>query len=599
MIVQMKKVTVLISARDHDAALRTLGDLGVIHIDHVRAPASDELAVIEKKLSHTDRALQSIQTGGDQPESVDEKNTAKIVDRIVRLVSRKESLLRELSDYQKQERWFNEWGAVSLESLEMTRKAGITIRFHICPKKMLKHISGDDYVVIVKQVEDRIYLAHLTDASSPGLDCPEDPMPPVEVVSLRCEIDKINQSVADIDRMLQEMAAEAGKIRAYRRQLMMQREFASAKYGMGEAESIVYLQGYVPVTGMDAIETAAEKASWGYVFEDPDNPGDAPTLVRNPKWIRMIRPVFSFMGTIPGYTEYDISFWFLLFFSLFYAMLVGDAGYGLIFLAATFLARLKYRHLPWEPFALMYVLSGATIIWGAISGTWFGMTDILEMKAFAFLKSVVIQPISSIGGDQDFMMFLCFLIGAVHLTIAHSLIAIRNRQTPNALAQPGWIAVIWGLFFVAETLVLGKPLRPFALPLLIAGFVTIMLFENYRKHMVIKGALASLANLPLSVISAFSDVVSYLRLFAVGFATFIVASSFNQMAADIAGGVVGTAVAAVILFLGHAINIILAVMAVVVHGIRLNMLEFSGHLNMQWSGKAYQPFTTVKDMKTT
>lgn len=599
MIVQMKKVTVLISAHDHDAALLTLRDLGLIHIDHVRAPASEELAVIEKKLSHADRALQAVKAAGGEPEPVDAKNAGKIIDRIVSLASRKETLLRELTDHQKQERWFNEWGAVSLESLEMIRKAGVTVRFHICPKKTLKHLSGDEYIVVVRQVEDRVYLAHLTDASSPGLDCPEDPMPPVDVVSLRREMDTINQSVADIDRLLQDMAAEAGKIRTYRRQLMMQREFASAKYGMGEAESLVYLQGYVPVTGMDAIKHAAEAASWGYIFEDPDNPGDTPTLVRNPKWVRMIRPVFAFMGTIPGYAEYDISFWFLLFFSLFYAMLVGDAGYGLIFLAATCLIRMKFRHLPWEPFALMYVLSGATLVWGALSGTWFGMTGILEMDSFAFLKAVVIQPISSIGGDQDFMMFLCFLIGAVHLTIAHSLIAIRNIQTPNALAQPGWIAVIWGLFFVAETLVLGKPFRPFALLLLIAGFVTIMLFENYRKHRVIKGALASLANLPLSVISAFSDVVSYLRLFAVGFATFIVASSFNQMAADVAGGAVGTALAAIILFLGHAINIILAVMAVVVHGIRLNMLEFSGHLNMQWSGKAYQPFSTVKEMKTT
>jgi V/A-type H+-transporting ATPase subunit I len=86
-------------------------------------------------------------------------------------------------------------------------------------------------------------------------------------------------------------------------------------------------------------------------------------------------------------------------------------------------------------------------------------------------------------------------------------------------------------------------------------------------------------------------VVSYLRLFAVGYATVVLATTFNGMAAEGAHGFVGGLMAALILFAGHALNIILAMMAVVVHGIRLNMLEFSGHLGMQWSGKKYDPFS--------
>jgi V/A-type H+-transporting ATPase subunit I len=103
---------------------------------------------------------------------------------------------------------------------------------------------------------------------------------------------------------------------------------------------------------------------------------------------------------------------------------------------------------------------------------------------------------------------------------------------------------------------------------------------------------ATLVELPLSVIGSFSDVVSYLRLFAVGYASVVLSSTFNDMA--LAGGInsiIGGLGAALILFLGHTLNIILGMMAVVVHGIRLNMLEFSGHLGMQWSGKKYDPFS--------
>jgi V/A-type H+-transporting ATPase subunit I len=117
-----------------------------------------------------------------------------------------------------------------------------------------------------------------------------------------------------------------------------------------------------------------------------------------------------------------------------------------------------------------------------------------------------------------------------------------------------------------------------------------LFFTNINKGFF-KGALATITDLPLSVIGSFSDIVSYLRLFAVGYASVVVSQSFNNMAVG-AGidSVLGGLMAAVILFFGHALNIILCFMAVIVHGIRLNMLEFSGQLGMQWSGKEYDPF---------
>ena len=106
-----------------------------------------------------------------------------------------------------------------------------------------------------------------------------------------------------------------------------------------------------------------------------------------------------------------------------------------------------------------------------------------------------------------------------------------------------------------------------------------------------KGFLTTLGDLPLTMISSFSDVVSYLRLFAVGYASVTVAASFNGMAVgDGITGIVAGLAAAITLFLGHTLNIVLCLMGVIVHGVRLNMLEFSGHMNMQWSGQEYLPF---------
>jgi V/A-type H+-transporting ATPase subunit I len=122
------------------------------------------------------------------------------------------------------------------------------------------------------------------------------------------------------------------------------------------------------------------------------------------------------------------------------------------------------------------------------------------------------------------------------------------------------------------------------------GILLTAAFTNPEAH-YIRSFFITLGNLPLNVVRSFSDVVSYLRLFAVGYATLVVALSFNQMAADLGWDSAPKAVGAVlILLVGHSLNIILGGMAVLVHGLRLNMLEFSTHLEMTWSGHKFSPF---------
>ena len=588
MIVEMQKVTVLVSSRDRDAALGRLRDLGVVHVHAVKTPASDDIHTLETEMSNVARALLLI--GADESKRGRADADGAPAKEILALAQEKDALQRELAEHQASNRWFEAWGAVSYASLVALRKAGIAVRFYVADKNALKKGLPEGQVVeVIKEGEQGTYLAHFSEAPGERLAFREDPMPQVEVVPMRARMGEVEAEIAEIDRKLKNLADTADALFAYRDDLTRRLEFSTVKHGMGEDGPIAYLQGFCPTEDIDAIKGAAAESGWAYAIQDPDDPGEVPTLIRTSKWVRIINPVFSFMGTVPGYQEFDISFWFLLFFSLFYAMLVGDGGYGMVFLAGTLYARRKAREASSEPFVLMYLLSGATIVWGAISGTWFGM----EIPEGSFLNRTIIQELSSVGGDQNFMMYLCFIIGAIQLSIAHGLIAVRNHRSPVALSQIGWIGIIWALFFVAGNLVLGKPFPAYGLPLLFGGVALVLLFANFQKN-IIKGVLASLGDLPLSVISGFSDVVSYLRLFAVGFATYIVASSFNGMVPG-ANTVINGLISAIILFLGHGINIILAVMAVVVHGIRLNMLEFSGHLGMQWSGKPYRPFRTSEE----
>ena len=162
----------------------------------------------------------------------------------------------------------------------------------------------------------------------------------------------------------------------------------------------------------------------------------------------------------------------------------------------------------------------------------------------------------------------------------------------KALSEVGWICLVWGLFFITEQLVLGNPAPGWYTWLFIVGAALVIFFSKESNNLL-KSIGASIANLPLSLISGFSDIVSYVRLFAVGMATAAVAASFNNMALGdgVSGmGILDLVMAAIALLLGHTLNIALALMAVMVHGIRLNMLEFAGHLGVQFSGEAYKPF---------
>jgi V/A-type H+-transporting ATPase subunit I len=244
------------------------------------------------------------------------------------------------------------------------------------------------------------------------------------------------------------------------------------------------------------------------------------------------------------------------------------------------------------------VLSGTTIVWGVLSGTYFGSEKI---AAIPFYNNLIIPEIASFGVDNiSFMMHLTFLIGAIHLTIAHLIRAFKFINSIRALSEVGWIFLVWGLFFITEKLVLGQDLPIWINWLFIAGTLLVTLFSREGKTFI-SSILSSVANLPLSLINGFSDIVSYVRLFAVGMATAMVASSFNNMI--LPQGVdlsfLELLMAVVALILGHGLNIILAIMAVMVHGIRLNMLEFAGHLGVQFSGKEYTPFKLDNTRKET
>jgi V/A-type H+-transporting ATPase subunit I len=200
------------------------------------------------------------------------------------------------------------------------------------------------------------------------------------------------------------------------------------------------------------------------------------------------------------------------------------------------------------------------------------------------------------------IQFLCFSVGAAQLIWGRGKNIRKLLPSLTALAQAGWLIMMIGLYFLVLFMLLKVELPPFAVWFIGGGLGLYFVFAEQNGGNFFKNIGRSFSNflsIFLNAVGSFADIISYIRLFAVGLAGSIIAQSFNSMAIPEGGfgGAFGLALglrvfaAALILIFGHSLNIVMNALSVVVHGVRLNLLEYAGnHLGMEWSGYAYKPF---------
>jgi V/A-type H+-transporting ATPase subunit I len=232
---------------------------------------------------------------------------------------------------------------------------------------------------------------------------------------------------------------------------------------------------------------------------------------------------------------------------------------------------------------LFGILSVCTICCGLLTGTYFAIR-LPDGHPLRVLPSV--HYLAEARNVQR----LCFLVGVVHLTIAHLWNAAVTRPWLKAVGRLAWVPILWANYLLAKVMVLGDPQQPAMLWLYVTGLLGVLLFTEPSLNPV-RMVGHGLGKMALNLTNSFVDVVSYVRLFAAGAAGIKVAESLNEMAFGLKGAVpwLGPLLALLLLVLGHAFNMALGTMAVLVHGVRLNVMEFAGHIGIEFSGQAYRP----------
>ncbi|MEW5817120.1 MAG: V-type ATP synthase subunit I, partial [Spirochaetota bacterium] len=590
MIVKMKKASLVIMEDYRETALDALREIGVLHIEKKSGTSEDLSTLIEQRTAQ-EKAILLLPKNENSVTEGPKRSMPEVTSKVLALFEESKAIQDDLEKLRKEQEKLQVWGDFNPIDIEKLKEKGITVRLYNTTVEDFENLPKDIYTVIFSRTKYNVQFASVFLPGTIIPDIKELPLPEQGLTEIAKIISEKQHRREEIDTQMEALSQYREAMKAYITRLDEKIEFEEAKISTEKEAELAFLTGYIPEKKVQLLKETAVRKGWALLIQEPGDDDTVPTLIENPKAIRIIKPIFDFLATVPGYKEFDISFWFLIFFTVFVAMIIGDAGYGFIFLIIAVVAKIKMsKSQPSEPITLLIVLSLATIIWGAITGTWFGSEALSELWLFSWM---IFEPVASFNkNSSNLIKQICFYLGVVHLSIAHIKSFIKLMPSLKAVAQVGWLVMIWGLFFLIMNIVLSKPLNPVAPYLIFSGFAAIIVFSEQEGNFF-KGLLKGLAGLLLKVlnsVSAFADIISYVRLFAVGLATVEIAKSFNTMVSGLGSSIFGIIAAAIILVLGHGLNIAMSTLSVVVHGIRLNMLEFSGHLGMEWTGVPYKPF---------
>lgn len=635
MIVPMKKVSLIIRENKKNETLKKLRKLGIVHIE-IAEGSGERLASLQERIALLESAIFTI----GKRKKVEQKDVStaealSVATKVQALDAEKKQCGAERIALSSELERLKSWGDIDPSSISDLKAKGYEISFYEMPKaeyELLDEIIKTVRIDATKSTVRFMLLKsnkeeHDEDVSS--LNGYRLALPQLSTREMKQQFSELSARIDEIDETIASNACYVKSIKRAVQDTEKEIEFETYATGMADENltpeskepiSISYFTGYIEAENLDSLKQTAQSNSWGLLVEEPCQEDNVPTKLKNNKFVSLIYPLTDFLGTVPGYFEYDISGWFLAFILIFFGIIFGDGGYGLLICAIAAIPIIKSL-LTKKQISPMFLLVGlfglSTVLWGTLTCTWFGLSP---EQLPAWLKSLSIPVISNVYADKIWYPFwtngtaglttaqnlqiFCFSLALIQLTVAHIKGVLRNKGSIKMLGDIGSILQLLGIYYLVLSLVVnaevfsfglvigGIPVGTVAIALIGVGFVLSFVFSNYEGS-IIKSILSSLTNIVsvlLGVVNVFSDIVSYIRLWAVGLAGAAISATVNELAGPLLGNFMFMILAIILLVFGHGLNMILNILSVIVHGIRLNTLEFSSHLDMSWSGHKFKPF---------
>ena len=612
MITKMKKYDFLVYHAQYDDFLEKLREIGVLHIATLENnDKSCELLVEKFNLKkRIENNIDILYNKLDKDISLSQTSIHEF-DEGMDLLAKSEALLSQLEQAkqaltiaEKEYERISAWGNFSIDQLKKIEETGYYVKLFTCPTRLYKPEWEEQFnAFVINELNNTTYFVTLT----------KD-----EKIEIEAEQFDINNSDSTIATANYE---EAKKL--YNTQFEEIKEFAvnninnlkylslliteiididKVKLNTIKAadDTVMVLEGYCPIDTESTLLDFLQKNDIYYEVNDPKAEDNVPIKLRNNRFTKLFEPLTGMYG-LPNYNEFDPTPILGPFFLLFFAMCMGDAGYGLILIL--FGIGVITQKIKIEMFEglgpIITVLGVGTTVIGFFLGTFFG----IDLSTVSWLPDSVKGIL--LKGELmgfDIQMVAAIIIGIFHICLAMVVKAIcytKQSGIMNNLSTWGWLILILGGIITAILAISNaisiEATKYMIIAIGIISALGIFIFNNIKRNPLINIG-AGLWDTYNMITGILSDVLSYIRLYALGLAGAMLGQAFNQLGFMVLGDdpiFIQYLPFIIIVLIGHTLNIALSSLSAFVHPLRLTFVEYFKNLGYEGKGEKYSPLSKV------
>ena len=568
MIEKMTRYDFILLRGRKDDFLNSLGELGVIDITRSSKPVDSVSESLLARINDVKAEIRRIESGSDATLSALETERAALA---------KEAAAEAV------------WGDYDRSKLEAM---GLKLRFYCVPEKRFDNAWAENCVLQETcREQGKVWFAVIGDGDIPFPPLPE---PSHTVSEAKAMLAEKEAEIALYKQKLEELKSALPSLQEDCSKLVSELNLYLAGAGAESAadNSLLVFEGFAPTSEKESLAKAFDELDCVWYESEATIEDNPPIKLRNNKFVKQFELLTDMYGR-PDYNEFDPTPYISVFFLLFFAMCMGDAGYGLLLIIGGLLLRKVESMKNLSP--LVTILGAGTFVVGIVMHTFLGVDISLIPWIPSGLKAIMIT--GTIGGFEA-QMVLSLAIGVVHLCLAmvvKTVYATKNRGFFGSLGVWGWTLLIVG-GVIAGALALASLLpanvvKRIVICLGIISALGIFLFNDINRS-PLKNIGSGLWETYNTVTGLLGDVLSYLRLYALGLAGGMLGKAFNDIASMTLGDGsfgIGWLAFALILIIGHALNLAMCCLGAFVHPLRLNFLEFFKNSGYDGKGRTYQP----------
>ncbi|MBR1509777.1 MAG: hypothetical protein IJ623_03905 [Bacteroidales bacterium] len=592
MIASMTKYSFILLNGQQQELLEQLQAIGLVDITRSAKPIDEHSQKLMGEIELLDGLIQGLEKA-EVPEGT---KSEPIDGDIVRLAG---GMLMRYSDdsvnikqLRKEVEDMRVWGQFDPDLLAKLGEAGVPVHFHSLSNKQFKQEWEQEYALsVIKADKDVTRFVVAGEDNLPG----EIPTPSQDSSALEKELEEKEKHFERVLARIQGAKERIPELRQLRKEAYNKLDLylAGAAAVPAAEDTIVTLVGYAPSENDSSVSAELDKTGVFYLKDSATVEDNPPIKLKNNWFVRQFEVLTDMYGR-PGYDGFDPTPFISVFFLLFFAFCMGDCGYGLILIVIGLLLKKVDSFKDMAP--LVVILGIGTAVIGFLFHTFFSM-DISTWGIFQPIKWIFL-PGKIMGYDGT--MVLSIIVGVIHLCLAMCVKTYeetKNKGFLNSLGTWGWTLLIVGGVVVAALALIGvlsKDLTKWIIIVLgVVSALGIFVFNDLKRNKLANVGVG-LWDTYNTVTGLIGDVLSYLRLYALGLAGGMLGLAFNNIGQMILGDGSNAILwipFILIVVIGHTLNIAMAALGAFVHPLRLNFLEFFKNSGYEARGRNYTPLS--------